>query len=53
MNEPRCDVTLRETCEDDMHDWIEDMSAFLKMIDPYHMVSIGEEVGRFHMLVLD
>lgn len=41
-NEPRC--TVDEFCKDDiLYNWAEEMSAYVKSIDPYHMVSVGDE----------
>ena len=41
-NEPRC--TVDEFCKDDiLYNWTKEMSAYVKSIDPYHMVSVGDE----------
>lgn len=41
-NEPRCIVD--EFCKDDiLYNWAKEMSAYVKSIDPYHMVSVGDE----------
>lgn len=41
-NEPRC--TVDEFCKDDiLYNWAKEMSAYVKSIDPYHMVSVGDE----------
>lgn len=41
-NEPRC--TVDGFCEDDiLYNWAKEMSAYVKSIDPYHMVSVGDE----------
>lgn len=29
-----------------MQEWVTEMSQYMKAIDPYHMVTIGEEVRR-------
>eukprot|EP01026_Neomeris_dumetosa_P020248 TRINITY_DN1815_c0_g1_i1.p1 TRINITY_DN1815_c0_g1~~TRINITY_DN1815_c0_g1_i1.p1 ORF type:complete len:437 (+),score=53.99 TRINITY_DN1815_c0_g1_i1:269-1579(+) len=44
MNEPRsnnphCDPS----CQQYVQDWIDEMSVFLKTLDPNHMVTVGEE----------
>jgi len=38
MNEPRC-----TGCGWALQAWVEEMSLFMKAVDPYHMVTIGEE----------
>mmetsp|Transcript_16658 Transcript_16658/g.42177 ORF Transcript_16658/g.42177 Transcript_16658/m.42177 type:complete len:478 (+) Transcript_16658:194-1627(+) len=43
MNEPRCDVAMRETCERDLHNWLHDMAGHIKSIDSNHLVGIGSE----------
>ena len=41
-NEPRC--TVDKFCKDDiLYNWAKEMSAYVKSIDPYHMVSVGDE----------
>ena len=41
-NEPRC--TVDEFCKDDiLYNWAKETSAYVKSIDPYHMVSVGDE----------
>ena len=41
-NEPRC--TVDEFCKDDiLYNWAKEMSVYVKSIDPYHMVSVGDE----------
>ena len=45
-NEPRCtiDGDANNFCKDDiLYNWVTEMSAYVKSIDPYHMVSIGDE----------
>lgn len=37
MNEPRCDVAMRETCERDLHNWLHDMAGHIKSIDSNHL----------------
>eukprot|EP01023_Acetabularia_acetabulum_P064445 TRINITY_DN833_c0_g1_i10.p1 TRINITY_DN833_c0_g1~~TRINITY_DN833_c0_g1_i10.p1 ORF type:complete len:599 (-),score=110.13 TRINITY_DN833_c0_g1_i10:2247-4043(-) len=51
MNEPRCecDVTQQQgysctpECGYALQSWIEEMSAFIKSVDPNHMITIGQE----------
>lgn len=38
MNEPRC-----RGCGETLQRWIDEMAAFVKSIDPNHMLTIGEE----------
>ncbi len=41
-NEPRCGID--KECKDDiLYNWATEMSAYVKSIDPYHMVSVGDE----------
>lgn len=41
-NEPRC--TVDNFCENDvLYNWAKEMSEYVKSIDPYHMVSVGDE----------
>lgn len=41
-NEPRCSID--KECNDDiLYNWASEMSAYVKSLDPYHMVSIGDE----------
>ncbi|KAL2328215.1 hypothetical protein Fmac_021642 [Flemingia macrophylla] len=40
MNEPRC---LTDPSGDTLQEWIEEMSAFVKLIDKHHLVTIGLE----------
>lgn len=41
-NEPRCPVD--KGCEDDiLYNWAKEMSAYVKSLDPNHMVSVGDE----------
>ncbi|GAX85334.1 hypothetical protein CEUSTIGMA_g12751.t1 [Chlamydomonas eustigma] len=41
VNEPRCEG--RQSCPSDLQAWIERMSAFLKLLDPKHLVTVGSE----------
>eukprot|EP01025_Chloroclados_australasicus_P033435 TRINITY_DN340_c1_g1_i1.p1 TRINITY_DN340_c1_g1~~TRINITY_DN340_c1_g1_i1.p1 ORF type:complete len:589 (-),score=56.24 TRINITY_DN340_c1_g1_i1:2155-3774(-) len=44
INEPRSDSWDCNTdCEWAIQTWIDEMAAFVKSIDPYHMVTVGEE----------
>lgn len=38
MNEPRC-----TGCGSALQGWVDEMTMYLKAIDPYHMITIGEE----------
>ena len=41
-NEPRCKTDAG--CKNDViYEWAKEMSAYVKSIDPYHMVSVGDE----------
>ncbi|XP_068639061.1 mannan endo-1,4-beta-mannosidase 2-like [Aristolochia californica] len=40
MNEPRC---MSDPSGDTLHDWIEEMSRFVKAIDKNHLVTVGLE----------
>eukprot|EP00884_Botryococcus_braunii_P017464 jgi/Botrbrau1/4400/Bobra.105_2s0043.1 len=40
LNEPRCE---RVGCEKEMQSWIEEMSAYLKSLDPNHLISTGQD----------
>ena len=41
-NEPRCKID--EFCRDNtLYNWAKEMSEYVKSIDPYHMVSVGDE----------
>jgi len=43
INEPRCETWLIKDCERKLQDWIESESAFVKSLDPNHLVTVGEE----------
>ncbi|WZN65249.1 mannan endo-1,4-beta-mannosidase [Chloropicon roscoffensis] len=43
INEPRCETWLIPDCNDKLQSWIESESAFVKELDPNHMVTVGEE----------
>lgn len=47
MNEPRCESWLVADCTAKLQSWINDMSAYLKSLDPKHLVTIGAE-GFFY-----
>ncbi|KAL5864875.1 hypothetical protein ACOSQ3_002389 [Xanthoceras sorbifolium] len=40
INEPRC---MTDPSGDTLQDWIDEMSAFVKSIDKYHLVTVGLE----------
>ncbi len=41
-NEPRCGID-KECGNDILYNWASEMSAYVKSLDPYHMVSVGDE----------
>ena len=43
INEPRCETWLVWDCDQKLQDWIESESAFVKSLDPNHLVTVGEE----------
>ena len=43
INEPRCETWLVPDCGDKLQSWIESESAFVKELDPNHLVTVGEE----------
>ena len=43
INEPRCESWLVGDCEEKLQSWIESESAFVKQLDPNHLVTVGEE----------
>ena len=43
INEPRCETWLVWDCGDKLQSWIESESAFVKELDPNHLVTVGEE----------
>ncbi|KAK9820359.1 hypothetical protein WJX72_009412 [[Myrmecia] bisecta] len=43
LNEPRCESWKVDGCEEHLQAWIEEMSAYVKGLDPHHLVTIGEE----------
>ena len=43
INEPRCETWLIPDCDDKLQSWIESESAFVKELDPNHLVTVGEE----------
>eukprot|EP00803_Ostreobium_quekettii_P003958 evm.model.scf_299.3 EVM.evm.TU.scf_299.3 scf_299:18512-30111(+) len=43
INEPRCETWRVPECNDIMQAWIEEMSAFVKSVDPDHLVTIGSD----------
>ena len=43
INEPRCETWLIPDCGDKLQSWIESESAFVKELDPNHLVTVGEE----------
>ena len=43
-NEPRCHYTHKEYCsQNEVYQWVSEMSAFIKQNDPNHMVGVGDE----------
>ena len=45
INEPRCD---RANCSGAVQAWIEKQSAYLKSVDPNHLVTVGERAANLH-----
>ena len=43
INEPRCETWLVGDCERKLQNWIETESAYVKELDPNHLVTVGEE----------
>ncbi|QDZ21967.1 glycoside hydrolase [Chloropicon primus] len=43
INEPRCESWLVEGCEASLQEWIEEMSLYVKKLDPNHLVTVGGE----------
>ena len=43
INQPRCEEWVNPNCQDDLHNWLATMSAFMKSQDPNHMVTYGVE----------
>lgn len=43
LNEPRCETWLVPECKQTFQSWVEEMSAFVKSLDPTHLVTIGSE----------
>eukprot|EP00803_Ostreobium_quekettii_P000277 evm.model.scf_996.1 EVM.evm.TU.scf_996.1 scf_996:6145-15734(-) len=43
INEPRCEMWRAPECSDILQRWIEEMSEYLKIIDPDHLVTVGTE----------
>lgn len=43
LNEPRCETWRVPECNQLFQGWIEEMSTYLKSIDPNHLVTIGSE----------
>ncbi|CAD7699737.1 unnamed protein product [Ostreobium quekettii] len=43
LNEPRCETWSVPQCEAILQNWIEVMSAYVKEVDPNHLVTIGSE----------
>ena len=43
LNEPRCETWLVPECDDAMQAWVETMAAFVKDIDPEHLLTVGAE----------
>ncbi len=44
-NEPRCNVQKKGKDENNIYKWATEMSAYVKSIDPNHMVAVGDEGG--------
>lgn len=42
-NEPRCEKSDAYCKNDILYKWAKEMSAYVKSIDPYHMVAVGDE----------
>lgn len=43
LNEPRCETWKVPECDQLFQSWVEEMSTFIKSIDPNHLVTIGSE----------
>lgn len=43
INEPRCESWLVKGCDEALQNWIEEMSSFVKNIDPNHLITIGSD----------
>ena len=42
-NEPRCEKNDAYCKNDILYNWAKEMSAYVKSVDPYHMVAVGDE----------
>ncbi|KPA14416.1 endo-1,4-beta-mannosidase [Candidatus Magnetomorum sp. HK-1] len=43
-NEPRCHYTHKEYCsQNEVYQWVTEISAFIKQNDPNHLVAVGDE----------
>ncbi|MEW5298790.1 MAG: hypothetical protein WDW36_001873 [Sanguina aurantia] len=42
-NEPRCETAVESNCHAMVHAWVEEMSLWVKRLDPNHLVTIGSE----------
>eukprot|EP01026_Neomeris_dumetosa_P001875 TRINITY_DN1048_c0_g1_i10.p1 TRINITY_DN1048_c0_g1~~TRINITY_DN1048_c0_g1_i10.p1 ORF type:complete len:522 (-),score=65.63 TRINITY_DN1048_c0_g1_i10:651-2216(-) len=43
LNEPRCETWLVKECTTRVQKWIKEMAAYVKALDPNHLVTIGSE----------
>jgi len=43
LNEPRCESWLVKECQSRVKNWIKEMAAYVKTLDPNHMVTVGSE----------
>ncbi|GMH43167.1 hypothetical protein BSKO_11089 [Bryopsis sp. KO-2023] len=43
VNEPRCRLIDNQNCTVMVHAWIEEMSKYVKSVDPNHLVTVGAE----------
>lgn len=43
INEPRCESWLVAQCRQALQAWVEEMAAYVKSLDPRHLLTIGSE----------
>mmetsp|Transcript_30278 Transcript_30278/g.64759 ORF Transcript_30278/g.64759 Transcript_30278/m.64759 type:complete len:546 (-) Transcript_30278:376-2013(-) len=43
INEARCESWVVDNCEASLQSWVEEMSLFVKSLDPNHLVTVGSE----------